>query len=134
MPQGQSSERHEAMGAPQEPAGGSSEASSLQESLQPLLPPNEAERFWDRWQELQAGFVDNPRESLEQASGVVGEVMKRLTDSFGEEQRSLERQWTSGEDVTTEEMRVVLQHYRSFFERLLLTGKPGPGTSAGGVA
>jgi hypothetical protein len=104
------------------------ETGSAQEGSQDLLPTNEAETFWERWQVVQTAFVDNPRRALEQANDLVGEVMKRLTETFTQEQGSLEGQWTSGEDVTTEEMRVVFQRYRSFFERLLLTGKTGPHT------
>jgi hypothetical protein len=31
----------------------------------------------------------------------------------------LEKQWDRGQDVTTEEMRITMQRYRSFFARLL---------------
>jgi hypothetical protein len=112
----------------------SSEVGTVQKGLQALLPPSEAESFWERWKRVQAAFVDNPRQALDQANGLVGEVMKRLIDIFAEEQRNLEGKWASGEDVTTEEMRVALQHYRDFFERLLLTSKPGPDTHVTGVA
>jgi hypothetical protein len=108
--------------AKQESAAASSrQTSSGQEGQQALLPGDEAQAFWARWQDLQAGFVDSPRQALERANVLVDEVMKRLTETFSEEKKGLESQWASGGDVTTEEMRVVLQHYRSFFERLLLT-------------
>lgn len=101
------------------------EAGSAQDGPHALLPTEEADSFWERWQDVQTSFVDNPRRALEQANALVREVMKRITETFTQEQGSLEGQWASGEDVTTEEMRVVLQRYRSFFERLLLTSKPG---------
>jgi hypothetical protein len=85
----------------------------------PLLANEEAERFRRRWEELQAGFVDRPREMVEEADDLVGELMQRLTASFSEERSSLEAQWEKGEDVSTEDLRVALTRYRSFFNRLL---------------
>jgi hypothetical protein len=85
----------------------------------PLLADEESERFRGRWEELQAGFVDRPREMVEEADDLVGELMQRLTASFSEERSSLEAQWEKGEDVSTEDLRVALTRYRSFFNRLL---------------
>ena len=45
--------------------------------------------------------------------------MQRLASSFSEERKHLESQWDSGDDVSTEDLRVALTRYRSFFERLL---------------
>jgi len=84
-----------------------------------LFTPEEAERFRSRWNEVQAGFVDNPRDVVQKADGLVGEVMDRLTKQFAETRESLEAQWGRSEDVSTEDLRVALQRYRSFFERLL---------------
>jgi hypothetical protein len=85
----------------------------------PLLPGDEAERFRRRWEDLQAGFVDQPRQMVEEADELVGELMQQLTAGFSEERSSLESQWDSGEDVSTEDLRVALTRYRSFFNRLL---------------
>jgi hypothetical protein len=63
--------------------------------------------------------VDEPRAAVEQADALVGEMMKRLTDVFTQERGRLERQWTRGQEVSTEDLRVALKRYRSFFERLL---------------
>jgi hypothetical protein len=49
----------------------------------------------------------------------VAQVMKRLAEVFAEERSSLERQWDRGDDVSTEDLRIALQRYRSFFQRLL---------------
>jgi len=49
----------------------------------------------------------------------VAEVMQRLADGFAQERERLEGQWSRGEDVSTEDLRVSLQRYRSFFQRLL---------------
>jgi hypothetical protein len=45
--------------------------------------------------------------------------MKQLARSFADERNRLEGQWERDEDVSTEELRVALMRYRSFFDRLL---------------
>ena len=91
------------------------------ERLEPLLAGEDAERYRTRWHELQASFVDEPRKVVELADGLVAELMQKLADSFAQERSSLEGQWSRGEEVSTEELRVALQRYRSFFDRLLAT-------------
>lgn len=73
----------------------------------------------ERWQHIQAGFVDDPRRSLADAHRLVSELMQLVVDSFGRERAELERQWSQGGDVSTEELRLCLQRYRAFFGRLL---------------
>jgi hypothetical protein len=86
---------------------------------EPLLPGNQSDRFTSQWQEIQAGFVDRPRESVEQADALVADLMQRLAASFSNERERLEAQWDRGDDVSTEDLRVALTRYRSFFDRLL---------------
>lgn len=88
---------------------------------EPLLATAEADDYRARWETVQTGFVDEPRRSVEQADGLVADLMQRLADTFSEERKSLEGQWDRGEDVSTEDLRVALQRYRSFFDRLLST-------------
>jgi hypothetical protein len=85
----------------------------------PLLPADQSERFTSRWQEIQAGFVDQPRDSVEQADTLVADLMQQLASSFSDERERLETQWDRGDDVSTEDLRVALTKYRSFFDRLL---------------
>jgi hypothetical protein len=85
----------------------------------PLFSEDASTELRDRWTDVQAGFVDEPRDSVQQADALVAEVMKRLADSFSTERQSLERQWSSGEEASTEDLRVALRRYRSFFDRLL---------------
>jgi hypothetical protein len=63
--------------------------------------------------------VDEPRRVVEQADGLVGEVMQRIAETMVQERKGLEGQWATGDSVSTEDLRVALQHYRSFFQRLL---------------
>ena len=83
----------------------------------PLLADSEG--FQSRWEEIQVRFVDEPRGAVEDADALVATVMKRLAESFAQERERLESQWGRGEDISTEDLRVALQRYRSFFQRLL---------------
>jgi hypothetical protein len=85
----------------------------------PLFPTGEAEGFRSRWTEVQTGFVDEPRSAVEQADGLVADMMKRLAQVFADERAKLEEQWSRGDDISTEDLRVALRRYRSFFDRLL---------------
>jgi hypothetical protein len=89
------------------------------DSGEPLFSEEEAARFRERWHEVQAGFVDEPREAAKEADSLVAELMQKLADSFAKEREKLEGQWDSGDDVSTEDLRIALQRYRSFFNRLL---------------
>jgi len=91
------------------------------EAREPLLPSDQSERFTSRWQEIQAGFVDEPQQSVEQADALVADLMQRLAAIFSDEREQLEAQWAQGDDVSTEDLRVALMQYRSFFDRLLVT-------------
>ncbi|KOG42237.1 hypothetical protein [Streptomyces decoyicus] len=92
----------------------------VQEPDAPLLGP-EQEEFRSRWQRIQSEFVDDPREAVGAADTLVAEVMQALATTFSEHKQGLEGQWHRGEEVATEELRVALQRYRSFFNRLLNT-------------
>ncbi|MDQ3889188.1 MAG: hypothetical protein M3312_01375 [Actinomycetota bacterium] len=84
-----------------------------------LLAPEETASFHSRWEEIQAGFVDEPRSAVEQADGLVAEVMDGVAANFSDARAALEAQWDRGDEVSTEDLRVALTRYRSFFERLL---------------
>ena len=85
----------------------------------PLFPNNELEDLRNRWKGVQTAFVDEPRRAVEQADGLVASAMKRLAEVFAEERSKLENQWDRGDNVSTEDLRIALQRYRSFFHRLL---------------
>jgi len=84
-----------------------------------LFHDEEGRGFRTRWDAIQTGFVDQPKAAVEQADALVVEMVKRLTDGFGDERAKLESQWSRGQEVSTEDLRVALKRYRSFFERLL---------------
>ena len=85
----------------------------------PLFTESETEDFRLQWSNLQTGFVDEPRRTVENADKLVASVMQRLAEGFAKERSGLEKQWDSGDNVSTEDLRIALQRYRSFFGRLL---------------
>jgi hypothetical protein len=98
---------------------GSALGESGEQERAPLLAEADVTACRGRWDEVQAGFVDRPREAVEQADALVADVMERLTAGFAEQRSRLEGQWDRGDDISTEELRVALTRYRSFFNRLL---------------
>jgi hypothetical protein len=92
---------------------------AAEEQRRALLADEELDGFRGRWDAVQVGFVDEPRGSVQQADALVAELMQRLAQTFSDERTSLESQWEQGADVSTEDLRVALQRYRSFFDRLL---------------
>jgi hypothetical protein len=100
---------------------GESPAKSTEESESSpaLFAGTERDTLSQRWSEIQADFVDQPQRSLEQANELVSDLMERLVGSFRSEQARLEGQWEQGEQVSTDDLRLTLQRYRSFFRRLL---------------
>jgi hypothetical protein len=72
-----------------------------------------------RWDNVQAGFVDDPKDCVQKADGLVSDVVEQLTTGFTQTRSRLEEQWARGEDASTEDLRVALKRYREFFERLL---------------
>lgn len=100
-------------------AGSSTSNGSATDDAAPLLA--DADGFQARWEEIQVRFVDEPRGAVEDADALVATVMQRLAEGFAQERERLEAQWGRGEDISTEDLRVALQRYRSFFQRLLST-------------
>ena len=94
-------------------------AAAMEAEHEPLFSSNEIEKFRARWNEIQTGFVDEPRRAVEQADNLVADLMKQLAESFANERTNLENQWSRGDNVSTEDLRVALKRYRSFFGRLL---------------
>jgi len=85
-----------------------------------LFAHEEAEQFRTRWNVIQGNFVDEPRSAVQQADALVTEVIEKINRLFADEHGSLEGQWNQGNDVSTEDLRKALQHYRSFFNRLMV--------------
>jgi len=89
-----------------------------------LFPNEELAGYRTQWESIQTGFVDQPRAAVEQADALVSQVMTRLSEVFADERSTLEGQWTKGDNVSTEDLRLALTRYRSFFHRLLSMQSP----------
>jgi hypothetical protein len=89
------------------------------EQLAALFPAETAEAFRSDWDAVQIGFVDDPRKAVQQADELVAKVMKSLAESFASQRASIEADVGRDEQADTENLRVALRRYRSFFERLL---------------
>ena len=98
---------------------GAATAPALDEQAAPLFSPEEGQDFRARWDTIQVSFVDEPRRVVEQADSLVAVAMKRLAEMFAAERERLEGQWDRGGNVSTEDLRLTLRRYRSFFGRLL---------------
>jgi hypothetical protein len=94
-------------------------ANAIEDELEPLFEEEAARKFRSRWLAIQSKFVDDPRDSVKQADELVADIIKNVTMNFADRRIGLEKQWNSGENISTEDMRVTLKRYRSFFERLL---------------
>ncbi len=85
----------------------------------PLFPDDQLQDLKAHWDRIQTGFVDEPRSAVEEADALVASTMQQLASAFAKERANLEQQWDRGDNVSTEDLRVAFQRYRSFFRRLL---------------
>lgn len=90
-----------------------------EEGLAPLFEGDSAEKFRTRWLAVQSKFVDDPSASVREADDLVDEIIQGITRSFADRRGALEKQWSGGGQASTEDLRLALKQYRSFFERLL---------------
>lgn len=85
----------------------------------PLFPEDQLQELQSRWHDIQTGFVDEPRSAVQHADSLVASTMQQLAEAFARERSQLEQQWSRGDSVSTEDLRVAFQRYRSFFRRIL---------------
>ena len=95
------------------------DATQADAEREPLFEAADRDRFGESWTSIQAAFVDDPRDAVKEADTLVADLMQRLAETFSAERSRLESQWDNDEDVSTEDLRIALQRYRSFFDRLL---------------
>jgi hypothetical protein len=114
-------EKHEQEPSPStEDEANREEDANLPAITEGLVAEEAAVDYRSRWDTIQAEFVDEPQRSVEEADNLVSEVIEEVARTFQAQRSDLESQW-AGEGVSTENLRVALQRYRSFFERLLTT-------------
>jgi hypothetical protein len=90
------------------------------ESVSSFFNREESEHFKKLWVEIQGKFVDEPRKAVQQADELLSEMIEQIMQMFDNELGILETQWNQGDIVSTEDLRQILQHYRSFFNRLVV--------------
>jgi hypothetical protein len=95
-------------------AQGSDPRPRQQERLAPLFSEELSGELRARWNIVQQGFVDDPKTAVRQGDELVAQVIKSLAETFSTQRAAVE-----GENGSTEELRLALRSYRSFFERLL---------------
>jgi hypothetical protein len=98
---------------------GTAVARAREEERVALFIANEANELRARWDGIQVRFVDEPRKAVQEADALVSATIKRLAEIFADERQKLEQQWDRSENISTEDLRIALQRYRSFFARLL---------------
>lgn len=108
-----------ATNAASQPGAAVGAARAQEEERTALFAPDEANNLRARWDSIQVGFVDEPRKAVQEADALVSTTINRLSEMFAAERQNLEQQWDRNENVSTEDFRVALKRYRSFFSRLL---------------
>jgi len=84
-----------------------------------LVGTRQLEDLRGRWSGIQASFVDDPRKAVQEADALVASAVKQIEESFRDQRSQLEKQWNEGTEASTEDLRVAVQRYRAFFDRLL---------------
>ncbi|HEY4024710.1 MAG TPA: hypothetical protein VGM75_38900, partial [Pseudonocardiaceae bacterium] len=83
-----------------------------------LIPARRVEEYTARWNSVKGAFVDEPRQAVGQADQLVRELLNELHEVFGNQRHDFEHDLDAGE-ASTEDLRLTLGRYRSFFDRLL---------------
>ena len=89
------------------------------EGRPPLVGEERAEHLRMRWADIQNDFVDDPRSAVAEADQLVADVIDAIRERFESQRGALDERWNASEDVSTEDLRHVLQDYRDLFGSLL---------------
>jgi hypothetical protein len=84
----------------------------------PLVSRDRADQYTSRWNEVKGMFVDEPRQAVQQADALVGDLLDDLEQLFRAQRQEIEN-GLDNDDTSTEDLRMALRRYRSFFDRLL---------------
>jgi hypothetical protein len=79
--------------------------------------------YQQRWREVQAGFVDDPRDAVQRADQLVEEAVTALTTR----RQGLVDRWKNSDQNDTEQLRLALRDYRSLLEELVGLSYSTPG-------
>ena len=84
-----------------------------------FFPPERRQQLKGTWLDIQRAFIDEPKRAVQNADGLVKEILGAVSQRFEGARHSLEVEWNRGEQASTEALRVALQRYRALFDRLL---------------
>jgi hypothetical protein len=96
-------------------AGGTAGTGS---DLERLVPASRVAEYTARWDSVKGEFVDEPRQAVAKADKLVGELLDELDQLFRKQRSDLEH-GLDADETSTEDLRLALRKYRSFFDRLL---------------
>jgi hypothetical protein len=91
---------------------------SAESDREPLVPQQRAAEYGRRWDAAKGSFVDEPRQAIAEADQIVAELLEELQTLFHNQRRDIE-QGIDSESTSTEDLRLALRRYSSFFNRLL---------------
>ncbi len=83
-----------------------------------LVTRDRADSYSARWDSVKGEFVDEPRRAVADADALVGELLDELQELFKQQRTQIE-QGLDADETSTEDLRLALRRYRSFFDRLL---------------
>jgi hypothetical protein len=90
------------------------------DTLAPLFTTDATRDFRARWDAVQIGFVDDPKQAVREADELVRQMLQNLAQTFSDERAGLDAQGDGAADTgSTEKLRLALRRYRAFMQRLL---------------
>jgi hypothetical protein len=83
-----------------------------------LLKCEDIDELKSRWDSIQIEFVDEPRKSVEKADALLVDAVKMIDRELSEKRSELSEHFVNHDNVSTEDLRVTLQSYRTFLNRI----------------
>ena len=99
-----------------EPAAAEAPEPAAAEAAAPAAPSLDADGVRNRFLDIQAGFVDEPRQAVEEAGRLVEELAQQVIDALQAQRGQLQ---VPAEEASTEDLRLAMRSYRQFVDRLL---------------
>jgi hypothetical protein len=108
-------------GLPEPPTGPAAETAEAPAEEPPaadapatLLGSLDVAGIRNRFLDIQAGFIDEPRQAVEEAGRFVDDLVRQVADDLQAQRGRL-----AGAEGSTEDLRLALRAYRQFVDRLL---------------
>jgi hypothetical protein len=95
------------------------EAATPEPAPTPAAPSLDADSVRSRFLDIQAGFVDEPRQAVEEAGRLVEELAQQVIDALQAQRGQLQ---VPAAEASTEDLRLAMRSYRQFVDRLLGLG------------